>query len=181
MQKRIAEHKHSVYNKDTETAIDSPRKGDDRNEHTGAAGQGNERGQTVSSGDRRQAISRSNPGTLSDIRSGAAEVHETQRTGVLSGNGSDREAERVSERRRDSRTGPTGSDRVVHGKTGRDRRKVESDRSDEVGRPDEQLPPLRSGDRARRLGIQLTQPHTEQAAAQKASAAFLLHTAPIPE
>ena len=180
-QKRIAEQEHSVYNKDTETAIDSPRKGDDGNEHTGAAGQGNERGQAVSSGDRRETVSRSNPGTLSDIRSGAAELHETQRTGVLSGNGSDREAERVSERRRDSRTGPTGSDRVVHGKTGRDGREIESDRSDEMGRPDEQLPSLRSGDGAQRLGVQLTEPHTKPAAAQKASAAFPFNAEPVPE
>ena len=179
--KRIAEQEHSVYNKDTETAIDSPRKGDDGNEHTGAVGQGNERGQAVSSGDRRETVSRSNPGTLSDIRSGAAELHETQRTGVLSGNGSDREAERVSERRGDSRTGATGSDRVVHGKTGRDGREIESDRSDEMGRPDEQLPSLRSGDGAQRLGVQLTEPHTKPAAAQKASAAFPFNAEPVPE
>ena len=175
--KRIAEQEQSVYNKSIEEIGTSPLKGADEHERTNDAA----KGYGLSYRDGRQAVSRPNPSELSVVRGGTPPVHEAQRAGVLSGNGSSWDAERVSQRRGDARTRGTGSDHVVHGEAGRDGRRAESHRSAEIDRPDEQLPSLRSGDRARGLGVQLTEPHTEKAAVRKASAAFPFNAEPVPE
>ena len=170
---RIAGQGAGVYNKDTKKdrqLTEGDGQNDRRNAETDRAGRN--RGDHLLHRDGREGIPRQDAEGVRAVRAGAPEVSHEERPGILSGDGGERDADPVPQRGRGERGRGYGAAHPGAGGAGRDGRKPETDRPHEMGGADEQLPPLRAGDRAAGLDLLLSDNEKGKTAELKKPAAF---------
>ena len=170
---RIAGQGAGVYNKDTEKDRQLT-EGDGQNDRRNAGPDraGRNGGDHLLHRDGREGIPRQDAEGVRAVRAGASEIPHEERSGILSGYGGERDADPVPQRGRGERGRGYGAAHPGAGGAGRDGRKPETDRPHEMGGADEQLPPLRAGDRAAGLDLLLSNNEKGKAAELKKPAAF---------